>query len=96
MESGVSVRQGLLQRRLDLRLAGLGRLKPPLGGSRPLHRKHFRRPRIGRLRRPVLGLAADGLQLALELLHLGVLHLEKTRLAARHLLQTLQNKKQAC
>ena len=81
----------------------LHHVKSLLCDGRPLHHKQFYRLRLRCLGHPVLRLTVGGLQLALELSdpprHHGLSSMllpEETGLAARHLLQTLQSKKQAC
>ena len=89
MERYLGVRQGLLQHCLNLCLADLRRLKPPLSGGRSLHREQSRRPCLRCLGRPVLRLTAGELQLVLELSNLprhrglpGMLLPEEARLVA--------------
>ena len=60
--------QGLLDCRFSLRQVDLRFIESPLGGSRLFRREQFCRPRSCRLGRPVLGLAAGGLQLELKLI----------------------------
>ena len=90
MEHRLDVRQGFPQPCLGLRLAGLRRLKTPLGGGRLLRCTLLLRWHRGHLDRSVLGLTAGGLQLTLKLGHLGMLHPQETGVAGRHLLQTLR------
>jgi len=82
LECHLGLHQGLLQRRLGLHLVDLRRLKPPLGGGRPLRHALLLRPHHSHLGRLVLGLRAGGLQLMLMLGHPGMLHLEEMRLLA--------------